>query len=238
MSIDSSWTEPKSDYKAVYPYNNIKQTESGHFFEMDDTPGAERVRLQHRTGTFTEVQANGQRINKVKGDNYELIIGNDYVYIKGQCNITVEGACVINVKGDAFTVVEGNAKMQVKGDCNQLVEGTTNISSKGDINVATSGDINLQASAVNINADLNVNGGITSSQTVSALGNVTAGMNLSADLSVQTPGFVTAGVAVNSPIINDYIGTLESVRIGVNAHLHSGVKSGPDISGTITSPIT
>ena len=57
------WTEPESaanaDNQPVYPYNDVTQTESGHFMEMDDTPGAERIRLQHRTGTFTEIQADG-----------------------------------------------------------------------------------------------------------------------------------------------------------------------------------
>ena len=40
--------EPPSAYNAKYPYNNAMQTESGHFQEFDDTPGAERIRTQHR----------------------------------------------------------------------------------------------------------------------------------------------------------------------------------------------
>jgi exopolyphosphatase/guanosine-5'-triphosphate,3'-diphosphate pyrophosphatase len=75
MATDSSWTEPKSDYKAVYPYNHITQTESGHFIEMDDTPDAERVRIQHRTGTFTEIQADGSRINKILEMKINVIDG-------------------------------------------------------------------------------------------------------------------------------------------------------------------
>ena len=57
------WTEPESaantDYQPVYPYNNITQTEAGHTFELDDTPTRERVRLQHRSGTFIEMHPNG-----------------------------------------------------------------------------------------------------------------------------------------------------------------------------------
>ena len=37
---DDGWTEPESaantSYQPVYPYNNVKQTEAGHLFEMDD----------------------------------------------------------------------------------------------------------------------------------------------------------------------------------------------------------
>ena len=53
---DSAWTEPESaantDYQPVYPYNNVTETESGHSWEMDDTPGAERIHLNHKANTF------------------------------------------------------------------------------------------------------------------------------------------------------------------------------------------
>ena len=68
---DHSWTQPESaantDYQPVYPYNNIQQTEAGHKFEMDDTPGRERVSLEHRSGTFTEIQPNGDEVHKKIG---------------------------------------------------------------------------------------------------------------------------------------------------------------------------
>ncbi len=46
----SLWQEPESqspEFPALYPYNRVTQTESGHKFEMDDTPSRERIRLQH-----------------------------------------------------------------------------------------------------------------------------------------------------------------------------------------------
>ena len=59
------WTEPESaantDYQPVYPYNNVTQTRSGHMFELDDTKGRERVRLQHRANTFIEMHRNTVR---------------------------------------------------------------------------------------------------------------------------------------------------------------------------------
>jgi hypothetical protein len=224
MSVDSSWTEPKSDYKPIYPYNNITQTQSGHFFEMDDTPGVERVRLQHRTGTFTEVQADGQRINKVKGDNYEIIIGDNHIYVKGQCNITVEGACVINVKGDAYTVVEGDSISSVNGNSTQTVLGKTEINSTDDVKVNTSGSVDIQATDVNINGDLNVRGGITSTQSISALGNVTAGMNMSAVMSFQTPGYITAGISITTPLGN-FVWMKDTVNEALyNSHIHMSPK--------------
>ena len=55
---------------------------------------------------------------------------------------------------------------------------------------------------------------------------------------VETTGYMIAAVSVTSPIINDIIGSLESVRIGVNSHVHAGVQSGGSVTGPITSPIT
>jgi len=48
---DESWTERESDASVenppTYPHNKVMMTESGHLFEMDDTLGRERIRLQH-----------------------------------------------------------------------------------------------------------------------------------------------------------------------------------------------
>jgi hypothetical protein len=61
----------------LYPYNDAKQTESGHLFEMDDTPTRERIRLQHgKSLTFIEMQPNGDQVHKVFGDDYEITIKN------------------------------------------------------------------------------------------------------------------------------------------------------------------
>jgi len=236
--MDSSWTEPKSDYAAVYPYNNINETESGHFMEMDDTPGAERIRLQHRTGTFTEIQADGKRINKVLGDNYEIILGNDYVYIKGQCNITVDGPCVVNVKGDMYAKIEGNCKQEVKGDSIQAVHGNAEIHSDGDMDINSSGTVTLGATSVDINSDVNVRGTLSSTQSISAVKNITAGLQSYANLGFVTPGWISAGspTAINPVpgyisglMVSDAVRSMVAERIIYDTHIHPTPKgpSGP-----------
>jgi hypothetical protein len=135
------WTEPESaantDYQPVYPYNNIQQTESGHSFEMDDTPTRERVRLQHRSGTFIEMHPNGDEVHKVYGDGYEITIQNKNVLIKGTCNITVENDCNMNILGDH--------NVQVGGNYNVLVKGKTNFRSHGDISISGDDDVSISA---------------------------------------------------------------------------------------------
>lgn len=236
--MDSSWTEPKSDYAAVYPYNNINETSSGHFMEMDDTPGAERIRLQHRTGTFTEVQADGKRINKVIGDNYEIILGNDYVYIKGQCNITVDGPCVVNVKGDMYAKIEGNCNQEVKGNSIQAVHGNAEIHSDGDMDINASGTVTMGATSVNINSDVNVRGTISSTQSISAVKNVTAGMQSYANMGFVTPGWISAGSPVarmavpgfiSGLMVSDVVRSMAADRLIYDVHIHPTPKgpSGP-----------
>ena len=229
MAVNSSFTEPKSDYKAEYPYNNIQQSESGHSIEMDDTPGAERLRFQHRSGSYTEIQADGKRVNKVIGDNYEIILGNGNVLIKGQCNITVEGACTVHVKGDTYMKVEGNLKQFVNGDVKQSVKGKVDTFAEGDIDLTSAGDINLQATSVNINSDLNVRGYISSTQSVSAVGNITAGNKAYAKIGIETPGYMSAGSPSARYPIPGYISGLQIVdatrsmnmdRMIYNTHTH------------------
>ena len=47
--------EPPSDYDTKYPFNLTHTTKSGHAFEIDDTPGHERIQWWHRSGSYEEV---------------------------------------------------------------------------------------------------------------------------------------------------------------------------------------
>ena len=57
----------------MYPFNQVKETESGFVQEIDNTPSNERYSFYHPVGNFEEVQADGTRINKIKGSDYEII---------------------------------------------------------------------------------------------------------------------------------------------------------------------
>jgi hypothetical protein len=85
------WNEPESPYATEYPHNKVTETERGHIFEVDDTPDHERIHEYHKSGTFYEIDQNGQKVTKVVNDNYEITLGDDYVYVDGSCNITVGG---------------------------------------------------------------------------------------------------------------------------------------------------
>ena len=117
------WDEPNpkgiesdaSPYaSATYPYNHVYESEAGHIFEIDDTPGGERLNREHSSGTFEEIHPKGDKVVKVIGDNYEIIAGTSNVFIgaaKGSgdvLNLTVNGNVRELIKGDYIQEIEGD----------------------------------------------------------------------------------------------------------------------------------
>jgi hypothetical protein len=243
---DNLWTEPESaaniDTPPVYPYNNIQQTESGHSFELDDTPSRERVRLQHRAGTFLEMHPNGDEVHKIYGTGYEIHLKGKNVLIKGACNITIEG--------DANMDIKGNHNVQVAGDYNILVGGKMNTRVVGDISVSSDADLSITANEnfggairmaaadhVYIDSDLVV-AGAAAADLITAETRINAGTGLYAGpLGIFTPGPITSLTLVESPLaqfgIMDAVLMSDIINKGVfNTHIHNSPK------GPTSPPLT
>jgi hypothetical protein len=131
-----SFSEPSSPYAAEYPFNHVRESESGHVEEWDDTAGAERLRREHRKGTFEEIHPDGSKVTKVVGDDYEIVIDDKNVHVKGSCNITVDG----------------NSKIYTKGNSDIQVGGTMNMNVGGPANITSGGDMTLTAPNINLNS--------------------------------------------------------------------------------------
>lgn len=202
---DYAWTEPVSGLNSKYPYNNVTATESGHFQEWDDTPGAERIRTQHKSGTFTEMHPDGSVVNKIYGKNYTIVAKDNNVLISGVCNITINGDSVLNVSGDCYQQIKGNFNQVVEKDYNLLVKGEMNISGTGAMNIsnlAATGEITLTAAdKVSVQADMNVDGEILG-DSISSEGSITAGTGIHAGVigsanpiaGISTLGGINAGI--------------------------------------------
>lgn len=91
--------EPSSAFRAQYPYNKVTETESGHVFEVDDTPNFERLHTFHRSGTYEEIAADGSRVKKIVGSNWEIVEKDQTVFISGDVNIKVKGNYTLDVDG-------------------------------------------------------------------------------------------------------------------------------------------
>jgi hypothetical protein len=101
---------------SVYPHNKVVETESGHVFEVDDTPNNGRIHEYHNSGTFYEVQADGSKITKIMGDEYEITVKDKKVYIKGSCDVTIAGDARMLVQGDKYEEIGGNLYTTVAGN--------------------------------------------------------------------------------------------------------------------------
>lgn len=104
--------EPKSPYAAKYPYNKVFRSERGHVIEIDDTPNHERIRVHHKSGTYEEINEEGRRVQKIVGDDFEIIKKDKNVYIQGDLNVTVKGS--VNIKVDGTYTVESSGNMLFK----------------------------------------------------------------------------------------------------------------------------
>lgn len=116
------WWEGTNNY-STYPFCHVWYTESGHALEVDDTPGAERLHWYHRTGTFQEIQASGDKIEKIIGDNYEIDLKNKHMYVGGDFTVTVDGDSKELVHGNKIVEVDGEYLITVRKDYTKKVEG-------------------------------------------------------------------------------------------------------------------
>lgn len=143
--VNSSWTEPTTKYAAKYPYNRATETESGHIMEFDDTLGKERIQIAHRNGTFQEMFPDGDKVEKITKDNYQIIMGNDRVYIMGKCQITVQGDAEVYVKKSAYVKVDENITATVGGNLTGTVSGKATLTVSGSFSADIGGTCTINS---------------------------------------------------------------------------------------------
>jgi len=109
-----SWSEPPIPWQAIYPYNHVHQTESGHIIEMDDTPNFERLHWYHRTGTFTEIHPVGIKVDKIVNNYYNIILGAKYTHIEASDYTTVDGSQENYILGNRTDKIDGDYNVAIK----------------------------------------------------------------------------------------------------------------------------
>lgn len=150
--------EPESPYKAKYPYNKVITTERGHVVEIDDTQGAERIHIMHRTGTYVEIDQEGTRVDKVVGDKYSVVMGKESVRIKGNVRVVIEGNADISVKKKADIKIREDAEITVGGDTKVIGAGKIDVIAGDDVKVSAAQSMTLSAEA---NMSIQAQGSLT-----------------------------------------------------------------------------
>ena len=171
-SDSDTWSQPAIPYQAVYPYNHVFESESGHIQEIDDTLDNERLYTAHRTGTSQEIDKDGNQVNIVKGDHYNIVSGKRQAIIEGNADLTIGGRhkIYINKNGEEnnhYDIQIGpNASVNIqidKGDMNVVLkDGKLNTNVAGDYNMKIGGNMNLD---VRGNKNETVSGSKTSNTT-------------------------------------------------------------------------
>lgn len=121
-----------------FPFNQTKETESGHIVEYDDTPAGERILIRHRTGAGVEMRADGSVIissinNKIEvtgGDQTLIVEGNGNLIYKGNLNLQVTGDYNVDVGGNHNVTVHGNQTTDVVLNQRETIAGDQEITVK------------------------------------------------------------------------------------------------------------
>ena len=145
-SDTDTWDQPEIAYASQYPNNHVYESESGHILEFDDTSAAERIHLQHKTGSSIEYNPNGDRVDIIKGAQYVLTSSHNLVNIDGRSDISIGGRHKIYINKDG--AADNNYDIQVGPNANiniQVDEGDINLVTKqGKVNVNAAGDYNVK----------------------------------------------------------------------------------------------
>ena len=168
-SDTDNWSQPAITYNAVYPYNHVFESESGHIKEYDDSfiidkdgirTNHYRIYERHSSGTSYEIDTAGNRIDLNMASYFNITNKDNKHYIKGNSDVTIDGRhkVFINKSGTA----DNNYDIQVGPNANvniQVDNGNLNVVTKtGQFNFDVGADWNMNVGG---NYNLNVQGSET-----------------------------------------------------------------------------
>jgi len=153
--VDDLIGEPQTPYNAEYPHNHVRETESGHIQEFDDTPGFERIHEFHKSGTFYEIHPDGTKVTKVVGEDYEVVLqnkklrvrGNVEIYVDGDTNLYTRGSVNGQVDEDMTWNVGRNITFHAGQNIRMYSNQSTEITAQQQITATAVGNMKLQTQA-------------------------------------------------------------------------------------------
>ena len=125
----------------TYPENFVIAVHGGHYIELDSTPGASRIKINHKSGTNIEITEDGTKTDTIVSDTVVNITGDNDINITGNCTIDVSGTCDITSVGKctvtgAVVEIDGGSD-SVKG----VITGDSICAYTGSPHFHTSGDV-------------------------------------------------------------------------------------------------
>ena len=168
-SDGDTFDQTEIPYNAVYPYNHVYESESGHIKEYDDSfvidedgvrTNHYRIYERHSSGTSTEIDNAGNQTNIIKSSHYQLISKDKKVYVAGNSDITIDGRHKLYINKN--NTVDNHYDIQIGAGASiniQVDSGDVNIHTvQGKINMNAGSDYNLKVAG---NMNVSVSGSIT-----------------------------------------------------------------------------
>lgn len=230
-SDDTTWSEPEPTYDAKYPFNRVFQSESGHIREYDDTKGKTRIHEYHQLGTFYEIyevddegEKKANKLTKINGENYQIVLGDDHIYVSGSCNITVDGR--INIYAGNDINIEANERVNIvaKGNTSVYCHQNLSVVVEKDMNLDVGGDLNISADNIRMTAtrDFTVN---TTLGSIAMAAKTTMGLSSLLNMNISSLSSIIANSTISTEIGSVGSITVNSTFTSINSTVKTTVGS-------------
>ncbi len=121
--------------KGKYPKTHVNVSESGMRNILHDVGGETYQASVHPTGTFTEMQADGNYVTYTAKDRKEAVDGSYTLGSEGNLVIATNGNLQIKAKGNILIEAEGGLSEFVAQDKSSTVGQSYTMSAKGQVSV-------------------------------------------------------------------------------------------------------
>lgn len=167
---------PQSSFQGTYPNIRMWKSPAGHFIEMDDTPGNERIQVFHKNGGHIEILPDGTTHVIATGNlrlygrnRYDTTLGNELHKVKGSVTETVNknydatigGAYKVNADGDLefsgltqtwnirgnWTAAMAAVSLDVRNNWSMVAGGDADFGAFGSVKIASGNQMRIVASA-------------------------------------------------------------------------------------------
>jgi len=145
--MNKRFPNPAEGFAPKYPLNRVTVTEGGHVIHHDDTPGKERIRVFHKSGSGRETIANGQVTDVVVAGLHHYVKGGITETVDGNVDEKVGGSHRQSVHGDTHQEVAGHVTMMVQGDSRSIVGGDHTSAVGGDHTMGVVGKMTVKLGA-------------------------------------------------------------------------------------------
>ena len=170
-SVSSLWKDDPANsapvdefvtgYNAEYPYNTTYTTKAGHAIELDDTIGAERIHIWHKSGSYEEISSGtNPQIDDDDSKDWPADgpVGYSYVTAGGETEDEYDGRRSLKTIDSSFeTVMKDKNELYLRDHNGEVAN--TQTSRVGNNHFITVGHKAVTGNRINDNGSTDYSGG-------------------------------------------------------------------------------